>query len=249
MNLKADEKSIPVEDKLKSLYNLQKVVSQIDVINRLRGELPLEVQDLEDECAGLETRIANLQDDIATFDTGISNMKIKIKGSKEQIDTYKGQQDEVRNNREFNSIVKEIEFQELEIELAEKNIKEFKSKIENKNVSIEKAKADLSHRSLDLVDKKKELSEIEAETSSDIDENNAKIAILETEIEDRLLKAFYRIRSNANNGLALVTVQRDACGGCFNKIPPQRHLDIATHKKVIVCEYCGRILIDEAIDE
>ena len=237
-----------IEDKLKLLYELQKVASEKDKLKTLRGELPLEVQDLEDEIAGLKTRINNYQDDIKNLETAINNRKSAIDESKTLIAKYTDQQNNVRNNREFDSLSKEIEFQNLEIELSEKRIKEHSAELAKKTEAIESSQALLGEREADLDSKQKELEEITSETKIETDRLNDKSTKIETNIEERLLVAFRRIRKNARNGLAVVTVERDACGGCFNKIPPQRQLDIASRKKVIVCEYCGRILVDKDID-
>ncbi|QZE14552.1 hypothetical protein K4L44_01385 [Halosquirtibacter laminarini] len=246
-NTRSGEMEITVEEKLKALYELQSVVSEIDKIKTLRGELPLEVQDLEDELAGLETRIAKYKEEVKSIDTSVTNKKNSIKESQELIKKYTEQQNNVRNNREFDSLSKEIEFQTLEIELAEKRIKEFSAEAKIKSQQIKEAKVRFDDRGIDLKNKKKELEDISAETAVEEDLLANKASKIEEPIEERLLTAFKRIRSNARNGLAVVTVQRDACGGCFNKIPPQRHLDIASRKKIIVCEYCGRILVDKDI--
>jgi len=242
-------KEMLIEEKLKLLYDLQVVASEMDKLKILRGELPLEVQDLEDEVAGLKTRINNYQDEIRSLETAIGNRKAAIVESKGLIAKYTEQQNNVRNNREFDSLSKEIEFQNLEIELSEKRIKEFSTELAKKTESIDSAKEQLKEREDDLDRKQNELEEITAETKIETDRLNDKAAVIEAQIEERLLIAFKRIRKNARNGLAVVTVERDACGGCFNKIPPQRQLDIASHKKVIVCEYCGRILVDRDINK
>ncbi len=250
MNAKAKkEEIVTIEEKLRALHELQTVASEIDKIKTLRGELPLEVQDLEDEIAGLKTRLVNLDDEIKNLDTSINNKNIAIKESKALIEKYTEQQNNVRNNREFDSLSKEIEFQTLEIELSEKRIKEFSAEMAQKKDTISASKNQLKEREEDLKRKKKELEEITEETKIEEEKLKAKSAKIESFIEPRLLMAFKRIRKNARNGLAVVTIQRDACGGCFNKIPPQRQLDIASRKKIIVCEYCGRILVDEKIDE
>jgi predicted nucleic acid-binding Zn-ribbon protein len=234
-----------IEDKLNALYHLQKVHSGIDRIKILRGELPLEVQDLEDEIAGLETRMQNYQDEIKTLDTSIHNKKSEIGNANDLIKKYTEQQNNVRNNREFDSLSKEIEFQKLEIELCEKRIREFTSLANDKKQAIDLAKKTLDERKTDLSNKKKELEDIIADTQKEEEGCLAKAQEIEHMIEPRLLNAYKRIRANARNGLAVVTVERDACGGCFNKIPPQRQLDIKSRKKIIVCEYCGRILVDD----
>ncbi len=246
---KPEGKDISIKDKLKALYELQRVVSEVDKIRTLRGELPLEVQDLEDSITGLKTRISNLEDEISNLNTAINNKKLAIKESHALIAKYTEQQNNVRNNREYDSLSKEIEFQNLEIELAEKRIKEFTVDMAAKKELIEASATDLAEREDDLERKKKELEDIISETKIEEEKQKAKSEKIESFIEPRLLTAFKRIRKNARNGLAVVTIQRDACGGCFNKIPPQRQLDIASHKKIIVCEYCGRILVDDNISK
>lgn len=242
---KADEKSdIPVEEKLKALYELQQIDSQIDRIRTVRGELPLEVRDLEDEVAGLQTRANNLNDEIKALEDSINDKKNVSKDALIAIKKYEGQQGKVRNNREFDSLSKEIEFQNLEIQLAEKRTKEFKAQIASKKEIIDGSQAILDERKEDLRLKKEELEDIVAETRKEEEELLAQSKVAEQKIEARLLNAYQRVRQNVRNGLAVVHVQRDACGGCFNKIPPQRQLDIRTHKKIIVCEHCGRILVD-----
>jgi hypothetical protein len=240
----AETVDVPVEEKLKYLFDIQRFHSEIDKIKTLRGELPLEVQDLEDEIAGLETRINKLKEEVKDYEQSVSNKKNEIKEAQALIDKYKEQQNNVRNNREYDSLSKEIEFQTLEIELCEKRIKEFTAKINEKNELIEESEKNLKERSDDLQNKQSELDAIVAETQKEEQVLADKVTDLEDLIEDRLLSAYKRIRKNARNGLAVVTVQRDACGGCFNKIPPQRQLDIKSRKKIIVCEYCGRILVD-----
>lgn len=236
-----------IEKKLKLLYSLQLTDSNIDKIRTLRGELPLEVQDLEDEIAGLNTRIQNYERDIKDQEEQISNKKHEIKEAEALIKKYEAQQMNVRNNREFDSISKEIEFQTLEIELCNKNIREFTKQIEEKKETIEKSRSQLQEREKDLSGKKEELDAIISDTKKEEDKLIEKSKDIQKQIDPRLLTAYKKIRANARNGLAIVTIQRDACGGCFNKIPPQRQLDIKTRKKIIVCEYCGRILIDEEL--
>ncbi len=243
-----DEKDISIEEKLRALHELQSVVSEVDKIKTLRGELPLEVQDLEDEITGLKTRLTNLDIEIKNMDTAINNKKIAIKDSQALIAKYTEQQNNVRNNREFDSLSKEIEFQNLEIELSEKRIKEFTIDMNEKKETVTASKTQLKEREEDLDRKKSELKEITEETKIEEEKLKSKSEKIESFIEPRLLTAFKRIRKNARNGLAVVTIQRDACGGCFNKIPPQRQMDIANRKKIIVCEYCGRILVDEKIN-
>lgn len=244
-NKAVDATEYSIEEKLNALYHLQKVHTGIDRIKILRGELPLEVQDLEDEIAGLETRIQNYQDEIKTLDTSVHNKKSEIANANELIKKYTEQQNNVRNNREFDSLSKEVEFQKLEIELCEKRIREFTTQATEKKQAIDSAKKLLEERKIDLSNKKKELEDIIADTQKEEETFNQKAQDIEHMVESRLLNAYKRIRNNARNGLAVVTVERDACGGCFNKIPPQRQLDIKSRKKIIVCEYCGRILVDD----
>ena len=241
---KKDPSELTVEEKLKALYQLQTMLSEIDKIKTLRGELPLEVQDLEDEIAGLSTRIEKIRSEISELKSAITNKKIEIETAKVSVEKYKNQQEHVRNNREYDFLNKEIEFQTLEIELCEKKIREFTQEVESKTEEMAKSSNDLDEREKDLEQKKGELDEIVAETKQEEEKLREKAKSLETTIEPRLLQAFKRIRKNSRNGLGIVYVQRDACGGCFNKIPPQRQLDIRMRKKIIVCEYCGRIMID-----
>ena len=242
-----DKKELTVEEKLRALYELQSNDSKIDKIKILRGELPLEVRDLEDEIEGLETRIANYKLEVKNFGEQISQKQNEIKDCKTLIKKYEDQQMNVRNNREYDSLTKEIEFQKLEIELCEKRINEFTQQSEEKTQVIEESETKLTERSADLNHKKGELDEIIAETQKEEESLAVKSEDIQTIIEPRLLTAYKRIRGNARNGLAVVSVQRHACGGCFHKIPPQRQLDIRSRKKVIVCEYCGRILVDNEI--
>lgn len=210
----------------------------------MRGELPLEVQDLEDEIAGLKTRIEHIEGDINDFQQAVAQKQGEIKEAEESVERYKKQLDEVRNNREYDTLTKEIEFQSLEIELCNKKIKEANAKVEDKKRELVRTNDLINDRQQALEEKKSELDEIMQETREEEQVLKTKAEELETKIEPRLLSSFKRIRKNARNGLGIVYVQRDACGGCFNKIPPQRQLDIKMHKKVIVCEYCGRIMID-----
>ncbi|MBN2598356.1 C4-type zinc ribbon domain-containing protein [Labilibaculum sp.] len=243
----SDFKDISVEDKLRTMYEMQCVDSEVDQIRTLRGELPLEVQDLEDEIAGLDTRIANLNNEVKDLVETVAKKKQEIKEAGLLIKKYEAQQMNVRNNREFDSISKEIEFQNLEIELCEKRIKEFTSEIAAKKAVIENSDKVFAEKKADLEGKKSELDAIVSETQIEEEKLVASSALYRKKIEPRLLTAYARIRSNARNGLAVVTVERDACGGCFNKIPPQRQMDIRSRKKIIVCEYCGRILVDRFI--
>lgn len=237
-----------VEEKLRALYELQLIDTKIDKIRLIRGELPLEVQDLEDEIEGLQTRLEKLTTEIDNLKTDVSNKKNTIKDANNLIKKYEEQQNKVRNNREFDAITKEIEFQKLEIELSEKRIKEGDFLLISKQEKINEAKEYLDGRKIDLDNKKNQLDEITKETQAEETVLLAKSEKAEAVIEDRLLTAYKRIREGAINGLGVVTVQRDSCGGCFNKVPPQRQLDIKNHKKVLVCEHCGRILVDATFD-
>ena len=241
---KKDPTDLTVEERLKTLYQLQTTLSEIDEKRALRGELPLEVEDLEDEIAGLTTRIEKIQSDIDEYQHAVAQKKGEIETAKASVERYKTQLNDVKNNREYDTLSKEIEFQTLEIELCNKKIKEANYKIEEKKAELEQNQTIIEDRRQALDMKKAELDEIMEETRAEEEKLKAKVKELEVKIEPRLLTSFKRIRKNARNGLGIVYVQRDACGGCFNKIPPQRQLDIKMHKKVIVCEYCGRILID-----
>lgn len=243
----AESTELSVSDKLKALYDLQIIDSQVDKIKLLRGELPLEVQDLEDEIEGLETRLKNLEQEVVTLDASIAKKTQDIAESKSLIKKYEEQQKNVRNNREFDSLNKEVEFQNLEIELCDKRIKEFSIQSKDKKKVIEDSIALLNDRKGDLASKREELNEIVSETKKEEDALYERSEACQRLIEPRLLTAYRRLRINARNGLAVVTVKRDACGGCFNKIPPQRQMDIRLGKKVTVCEYCGRILVDDTI--
>ncbi len=238
-----------VRDKLTALYELQQVDTDTDKIKILRGELPLEVQDLEDEIVGLETRVGNIEAEVKTLQDAISKKNNEIANAQSMIKKYEEQQNNVRNNREFDSLSKEIEFQTLEIELAEKRKKEFSEQVEEKEVHITDSNVVLEERKGDLNNKKSELDEIISDTRKEEQILDKKRDEIVNMIEPRLYTAYEKIRNNARNGLAVVTVERDACGGCFNKIPPQRQLDIASRKKIIVCEYCGRILVDTVTEE
>ena len=241
---KKDPNELSVEEKLKALYQLQTMLSEIDKIKTLRGELPLEVQDLEDEVTGLSTRIEKIKTEIDELKSNVASKKIEIETAKASIEKYKSQQDNVRNNREYDVLTKEIEFQSLEVELCEKRIREYTAGIKSKEEEIVKSEQLLEERKKDLEVKKNELDEIISETKQEEEKLREKAKNLEATIEPRLLQAFKRIRKNSRNGLGITYVQRDACGGCFNKIPPQKQLDIRMRKKIIVCEYCGRIMID-----
>jgi predicted nucleic acid-binding Zn-ribbon protein len=246
---KIESANLSVTDKLKSLYKLQLIDSEIDRIKIMRGELPLEVQDLEDEIAGLETRVSNFDTETGNLDKQISLRENAKTEAQALIKKYTDQQNNVRNNREFDSLSKEIEFQSLEMELCDKKIKEHKAEIELKTQQIEESKTKLEERKKDLEVKKAELDSIISETRIDEEKLNKERETIATTIEPRLLYAYSRIRNNVINKLAIVSIERDACGGCFNKIPPQRQLDIKSSRKIIPCEYCGRILVDPDILE
>ena len=241
---KKDPTDLTVEEKLKTLYQLQAALSAIDEKRALRGALPLEVQDLEDEIEGLTTRVEKIQNEIVEFQRAISQKKGEILEAEASVARYKSQLDEVKNNREYDTLSKEIEFQTLEIELCNKKIREANARIQDKKNELQANEEVIAERQGDLDMKRSELEEIMTETRAEEDKLKEKVKDLESKIETRLLTSFKRIRKNARNGLGIVYVQRDACGGCFNKIPPQRQLDIKMHKKIIVCEYCGRIMID-----
>lgn len=234
-----------VEQKLKALYELQTIHTKIDRIRQVRGELPMEVADLEDDVAGLETRIQKIKGELDDVEDDIVTRKNLIKEAQANIKKYEGQLNEVKNNREYDAISKEIEIQGLDIQVSEKKIREYGFEITNKTQVYEKALADLEARQSDLDAKKEELGTITAETEKEETELNAQAAKATENIEERLLTAYTRLRQNAKNGLAVVTIQRDSCSGCFNQIPPQRQSDIRQRKKIIVCEHCGRILVDE----
>ena len=249
MDKAAEHKDLTVEQRLSALYDLQLLHSELDNISILRGELPLEVEDLEAEIEGLQTRINNLASEIDGFTDEINMLKNSIKDYNDKIKKYEADQSKVRNNREFEAITKETEFAQLEIQLAEKKIKGFEVKRKEKERMVESAREQLSERQTDLDHKRKELEDIVSETEKDEKDLRVRAKQYEGMIEERLLKAYKRIRKGANNGLAVVPIKRGACGGCFNKIPPQRQLDVQSRKKIIVCEHCGRILVDDQINE
>lgn len=236
-----------VENMLIALYKLQTIFSRIDRVRVIRGELPLEVNDLEDECLGLQTRIDKFKEMIDIYQRDITEKQEFIKKSKNQIAKYKEQLDNVRNNREFDALSKEIEYEDLDIQLNEKKIRESTTKINDKNTEIEELSKELEVTKAELESKKQELNTIIAETEKEETELLEQAKQQETKIDSRMLNAFTRIRTNVRNGLATVKVDRNACGGCFSKISPQRQLDIRMHKKIIVCEFCGRILVDDEI--
>lgn len=241
------EKEMSVEERLKALYHLQEILSKVDRFKAVRGELPLEVQDLEDEIIGLNTRIAKFEEDIEKCKEEISSQQNEKEVNLANIERYTAQLDNVRNNREYDDLTKMIEYSNLNVELAEKKAREAQEKIGRIKESIEQVKEQLADKDHVLAEKKAELSEIISETKQDEEKLREQAKKLENKIEARLLAAFKRIRKNARNGLGVVYVQRDACGGCFNRIPAQRQMEIKMHKKIIVCEYCGRILVDPAL--
>ncbi len=239
-----DPKDLTVEEKLKALFQLQTTLSQIDEKRALRGELPLEVEDLENEVEGLSVRLDKITQEIEDLRNAVKQRSADVEEAKASVERYTKQLDEVKNNREYDTLTKEIEFQTLEIELCAKKIREAEQRISDRERDKERVEDLINDRERDLEDKRGELDEIMQETREEEDILKAKAKDLELKIETRLLQSFKRIRKNARNGLGIVYVQRDACGGCFNKIPPQRQLDVKMHKKIIVCEHCGRILID-----
>ena len=245
---KSTVEELSTEEKIGVLYALQQIDSKRDSINHIKGELPFEVQDLEDNISGLETRIAGYTNQTEELTREVKNKKEEIEQAKALIKKYEAQQDDVRNNREYDSLSKEIEYQKLEIELAEKRIKEFNAEIKTKKKQIEDTKELLDDRKVALEAKQSELAGIESDTAKELEELQAQAEAAREKIDERLLSAYDRIRKNVRNGLAVVTVKRDACGGCFNRIPPQRQLDIRMSKKIIVCEYCGHILVSDLLD-
>jgi len=234
-----------VEEKLKALYELQTIHTKIDRIRQVRGELPMEVADLEDDVAGLETRIQKIKNELDDLEDDIVTRKNLIKDAQANIKKYETQLNEVKNNREYDAISKEIEIQGLDIQVSEKKIREFGYEITTKTQVYEKALGELEARKADLEAKRDELDTISSETEKEENELSVQAEKASKNIEERLLIAYNRLRKNAKNGLAVVTIQRDSCSGCFNQIPPQRQSDIRQRKKIIVCEHCGRILIDE----
>ncbi len=241
---KQTEQTQSVEQRLRSLYELQTILSKIDRIKTIRGELPLEVNDLEDNIAGLGARIENFNREIADTRGALAAEKEKITDCESKIARYKEQINDVKNNREFDLLSKEIEFQTLEIELCEKHINEYSHAIDNKTAEIQQTQEQLADMKHILAEKKSELDEIVSETRTEEEGLREKAKAIEPQIDEFTLKAFKRIRKNTRNGLGIVYVQRNACGGCFNRIPPQKQMEIKMHKKIIVCEYCGRIMID-----
>ena len=247
--MRKEEKELTIEQKLKVLYELQRVNSKIDELRTLAGELPQEVKDMSDEVEGLKTRLTNIENEIKDLETKISDRRVQIENDNASISRYKEQQDNVRNNREYDNLSKEIEYQTLDIELCQKRIKEHTAALEQLHADKAKTTTDIEERTVDLTNKRADLDSILAETKEQTETLILKTTDLERQIDERLLTAFKRIRKNARNGLAVVTVERDSCGGCHSKIPAQRQLDIRMHKKIIVCEFCGRILVDPEIEK
>ena len=245
---KKEEQIMSVEEKLRALYELQTVDTKIDELRILAGELPQEVKDMSDEVEGLKTRLTNIENNIKECETGISEHRVRIENANAAISRYKEQQNNVRNNREYDNLTKEIEYQELDIESSQKKIARLTADLEDRQAEKAKTISDIEDRTVDLNQKRNELEAILSETKEQTEKLMLRAAELEKNIEDRLVTAFHRIRKNAHNGLAVVKVERDSCGGCHSKIPAQRHLDIRLRKKIIVCELCGRILVDAEID-
>jgi predicted nucleic acid-binding Zn-ribbon protein len=242
---KATEADYSMEEKIMALYELQQIDSKIDEINKVKGELPLEVQDLEDEIAGLRTRSTNIAAEIEELNSLTRQRKRESDEANALIVKYEEQQKNVRNNREFDALAKEIDYQRLEIDLVNKRLKEYTAAIKLKKTQADEAEEVIADRLLHLDQKRAELAGIEAETAKEIAALHAQEVEAAGKIDERMLMAYRRIRSNMHNGLAVVTVKRDACGGCYNRIPPQRQVDIRQNKKIIVCEYCGRILVSD----
>ena len=240
---KTAEVDYSMYEKIMALYELQKIDSQIDEINKVKGELPDEVQDLDDEIAGLQTRVDAINAEIEELGALTRQRRRQIDEANMLIAKYNEQQANVRNNREFDAIAKEVEYQELEIRLAEKHLKEYAAAVKTKKAKVEQTESVIAERNVDLEAKRAELENIESETADQIAELSAQAEVAKQKIDNRLLAAYSRIRSKVRNGLAVVTVQRDACSGCFNRIPPQRQVEVSLGKKLIVCEYCGRILV------
>ena len=245
---KKEEQIMSVEEKLRALYELQTVDTKIDELRILAGELPQEVKDMSDEVEGLKTRLTNIENNIKECETGISEHRVRIENANAAISRYKEQQNNVRNNREYDNLTKEIEYQELDIESSQKKIARLTADLEDRQAEKAKTISDIEDRTVDLNQKRNELEAILSETKEQTEKLMLRAAELEKNIEDRLVTAFHRIRKNAHNGLAVVKVERDSCGGCHSKIPAQRQLDIRLRKKISVCELCGRILVDAEID-
>ena len=248
MAKKEEEKVMTVEEKLRALYELQTVDTKIDELRILAGELPQEVKDMSDEVEGLKTRLTNIENNIKECETGISEHRVRIENANAAISRYKEQQNNVRNNREYDNLTKEIEYQELDIEASQRKISKFTAELEDRQAEKAKTISDIEDRTVDLNQKRNELESILSETKEQTEKLMLRATELEKDIEERLITAFHRIRKNAHNGLAVVKIERDSCGGCHSKIPAQRQLDIRLRKKIIVCELCGRILVDTEID-
>ena len=238
-----------IEEALRNLYKLQKIDSKIDEIQILKGELPMEVKDLEDELTGLKTRISKIEEDLQQVEGNISNRKNSIKESESLIKKYQKQQNNVKNNREYDALSKEIEMQKLEIQLNEKRIRDAEADMAQRSEQIDLAKKSIKEKDKNLKIKREELEHIIEETDAEEKALQKKSKEQAGKIEDRLLQAYHRIRNSYRNGLAVVTVNRDACGGCYNAIPPQTQMEIRQHKKIIICEHCGRVLVDEHIEK
>lgn len=245
----APRTDVSIEEKLRNLYRLQKIDSKIDDFRRLKGELPAEVNDLEDEITGLHTRIEKIEEEQSQFEDSITGRKNAIKESESLIKKYQKQQNNVKNNREYDALSKEIEMQKLEIQLNEKRIREATDDMKGKTDQVDAAKKVIKEKEKALKLKKEELERIIAETEAEEKTLAKKAKEQQSKIDERLLSAYHRIRTSYSNGLAVVTVQRNSCGGCFNAIPPQTQAEIRQHKKIIVCEHCGRILVDESLDK
>ncbi|MBP3537251.1 MAG: hypothetical protein J6J93_06890 [Muribaculaceae bacterium] len=241
---KKTEAPRPVEERLKTLFELQTILTEIDRIRNVRGELPHEVEDLENALEGLRTRITRYQNEIDDLKVKRTAELNKIENKKMLIERYQQQLDNVRNNHEFDNLTKEIEYEKLEIELGEKNVREIEQTVDNRLADIENTNQQIADQTHILDEKKADLDTIVGETRSEEENLIARAKSLEPLVDERTLTAFKRIRKNARNGLGIVVVDRNACGGCFNRIPPQKQIEIKSHKKVIVCEYCGRIMID-----
>ena len=238
---------ISIEEKLRLLFSLQKIDTKIDEIEVLKGELPIEVSDLEDEITGLETRLKNLNETVKDIEKEGQKFTARMTEGETMIKKYTKQLDDVKNNREFDALSKELEMQKLEIQLAEKKAREISDKVAVKNAVIKEAKEKLKAKKANLDVKKDELKSIIAKTEKEEKALRKNVAAAEALIDERLLKAYHRIRNNYRNGLALVVIERDSCGGCFNQIPPQIQLEVSQRKKIIACEHCGRILVDDEI--
>ncbi|QQT27565.1 zinc ribbon domain-containing protein [Sphingobacterium spiritivorum] len=236
-----------VEQKLKALWSLQTIHTKVDKIRQIRGELPIEVADLEDEIAGLETRIEKIRTDLDELEDSIVKRKNMIKDAQGAIKKYEGQLNEVKNNREYDAITKEIEIQGLEIQVCEKRIKEYEFEIRNKTEQYESTEKTLGYNKTELEGKRKELDTITAETQKEEDTLLKNAEAAEKNIEDRLMNVYNRLRNSFKNGLAVVSIDRDSCSGCHNKIPAQMQSEIRQRKKIIICEHCGRVIVDEGI--